>query len=105
MATRTIITFGPNTFTMKGAREMKLTEKRTPHQIARRIIASGKPFRGKHGAPGFRYGKLKIMLSHDCPAYMCAQRRGVDIYFYMFRDNAQGRSARDILKRALSFDY
>lgn len=80
---------------------MQITGTRTPHQIAQRIIASGKPCRGEHGAPGFRYGKLKIVLSHDCPAFMCAQRRGKDIYFYVFPNDGQGRSVKDILRRAL----
>ena len=81
----------------------KIIEKRTPHQIARRIIVSGRPCRGTYGSRGFRLGKLKIMLAVCDTLYMVAKRRGQDIYFYVFPNDGQGRSARDILRRALPY--
>jgi len=79
---------------------MKLTEKRTPHQIARKIIVNGKPSRSKYGQ--FRWGKLKLTRSPCDTLYLSAERRGIDIYFYVF-GGSQARSVRDILGRALPY--
>jgi len=83
---------------------MKLTAIRTPHQIAHRVIVSGRPFATRF-ARGFRWGRLKLELNASASEVNMYAGKGewdASCYFHTF-DGGLALSVKDMIRRALPY--